>query len=428
MPRKYLLSWDKTHKVWVKTIDGKKHYFESAPRKADLDAYNKSLLAYHKLIGFTTSKPNIPDLKTAISKRSTSGTYTYPKSSIVGLAERYFEHQRRRTTAQKIQPNTLSSKSWALEHFVDKFISKKGLQPDSNTLLNEQRIAGYNTYLRRLYATDQISFFTGKTLFNSAKAFIYWCWMRRHIDDLPRNLKDPDLEWQQPTKLSDQIRFRNIQTFSIEELHLIMGACYYSPVWSDLPLYILLALNCGFTPIDIATLQWEHISEETDGRFYISRHRKKTGVLGKWVLWEKTAKLFTYVCGHKQNQTGTIFSTQQGFPLSRRNNPDNYKFDGYNQIRQVSDTAISKRFYALVRRALPEQTEYLSFKYLRKTGASMIRNMDINNSDRIAQTYLCHKAGTTSARHYIEEDFATLFATLLQLGKTLGFDGDTDDL
>ena len=286
MPRKYLLSWDKTHKVWVKTIDGKKHYFESAPRKADLGAYNKSLLAYHKLIGLTTSEPNIPDLKTAISKRSTSGTYTFPKSSIVGLAERYFEHQRRRTTAQKIQPNTLSSKSWALEHFVDKFISKKGLQPDSNTLLNEQRIAGYNTFLRRLYATDQISFFTGKTLFNSAKAFIYWCWMRRHIDDLPRNLKDPDLEWQQPTKLSDQIRFRNIQTFSIEELHLIMGACYYSPVWSDLPLYILLALNCGFTPIDIATLQWEHISEETDGRFYISRHRKKTGVLGKWVLWE----------------------------------------------------------------------------------------------------------------------------------------------
>ena len=88
MPRKYELSWDKTHKRWIKTIDGKKHYFEKAARKSDVDAYKRSLEEYYKVIG--KLDPQSGDSAAASEKltinRRRSGSYKYISTSIAGVA------------------------------------------------------------------------------------------------------------------------------------------------------------------------------------------------------------------------------------------------------------------------------------------------------------------------------------------------------
>jgi hypothetical protein len=151
MPRKYLLSWDKTHKRWIKTIDGVKHYFEKADRKADLTAYKKSIEQYKQLIGEASPSPAA---QPTIKRRSTTTNYKYPKSSMAGVVERYFAHHKARFDSGLITAATLTSKGYSLEYFIDHFVRRKAYKMNSIELLNEQRFAGFNTHLRRRYNND----------------------------------------------------------------------------------------------------------------------------------------------------------------------------------------------------------------------------------------------------------------------------------
>jgi integrase len=421
MPRKYELTWSRHHKRWIKTIDGKKYWFRKADRKSDIDAYKESLADYYELIGRSVQTPDESKSKTR-SKRS--GSYQYPSSSVAGCAERFMNYQRSRYDAGTITASTLNSTRWAITYFVDNFIKKMGRSVGSMEMINEMRITNYNRHLRRRYSKNELAFTSAKTLQVSAFQFVRWAWRNRYIEDLPRNIDDPNLRWLHRRNVK---REQKIEIFSKEDIQSLLSNAYSSDIWCDLKAFILLALNCGFTPIDIGSLKWSHFSQ-LDDKIYIDRLRSKTGVRGRWLVWDETQRRldrrFTKKKYNWKSLIGKddfVFRSQQGRLLNentRINNPD---FIRVADMRITSNSAISRRFAALYNRTFPDATNRLSFKYLRKTGASMIARLDINNADRIAKTYLSHSLGSVADRHYIQQDFASLETALEIVGDQLGF-------
>ena len=422
MPRKYELSWDKTHKRWIKTIDGKKHYFEKAARKSDVDAYKRSLEEYYKVIG--KLDPQSGDSAAASEKltinRRRSGSYKYISTSIAGVAERYFAYQRSRFESGSVSAATLASVSYSLEYFVDQFVRRKGFQADSVNLLNEMRYSGFNKHLRRRVNDGEISFYTAKTHQSNVRRFITWAWEERHLEEMPRNLNKADLKWirrREPGLTS------KIEVFPIDDLRTIFDGAYTSPQWCDLRIFMLLGLNCGFTQSEVGSLTpSDFVLSNND--IFIERRRPKTGIEGRWLLWTETLYWMTkrFGPGWIHNQSNEpIFLTQQGRTLATSVYSSPKDFTNYNDVKLRVQSAIPRRWTALQKRTLPGRPSYLSFKYLRKTGASFIAAMDINNSHRIAQTYLAHSHGSTAARHYLKRDYASLNAALVEMGQAFGF-------
>ena len=164
MPRKYVLSWSKTHKRWHKTVNGKKYYFRKSRSKADIEAYKGSVEDYERLIAGEARKqrraatpkvaesPNETDRQyitrsdrpTTAQKR---GSYSYPSTSVAGFAERYYEYEISRAQAGQITLKRLHNISREVSYFVDIFLKKQAQQPNSGIILNEKRVTNYYRHL-----------------------------------------------------------------------------------------------------------------------------------------------------------------------------------------------------------------------------------------------------------------------------------------
>jgi integrase len=418
MPRKYLLSWDKTHKRWIKTIDGVKHYFEKADRKADLIAYKKSLEQYKQLIGEASS---LSAVQPTTKRRSTTTKYKYPKSSMAGVVERYFAHHKARFESGIITAATLTGKGYSLEYFIDHFVRRKAYKMNSIGLLNEQRFAGFNTHLRRRYNNEELSFQTAKLHQNNVAQMIKWAWRQKLLNELPRNLEDPDLKWHNRTRSKPR---KEVEVFTPEQLQTIFNSAFDTQRWCDLRIFMLLGLNCGFSPSEIGSLRWTDFVIQ-DSNIYIERRRPKTGVRGKWILWSETIywmdKHFGKSWTNNLTNDGVLFLTQVGNSLASSNQTGSEDFVSYNNINVKRQTAIQRRWQRLCKSALEDPNDYLSFKYLRKTGASFLANMDINNSTRVAQTYLSHSAASVADRHYLQHNFDNQNEAIIEMGVAFGF-------
>jgi len=161
-----------------------------------------------------------------------------------------------------------------------------------------------------------------------------------------------------------------ISVFTIEQLTQM-----YSNADQRIRLWILLGLNCGFANMEVATLLQSEVNI-TNG--YIERARQKTGISGKWKLWEETHKALKPYCNVGSDEP--VFKTDNGNPLVWFNK---------KHIRTDSLSQCWKRF-------MIRSNAALSFKYLRKTGATMIRSID---GIEVSETYLAH-ADKGIARFY----------------------------
>jgi integrase len=416
----------------VKTISGRKVYFERAQRKTDKGPYQKSLADYYELIGQSTvSAPvetNNNNTNNQAIRAFRSSNYEYPNTVIKGIIERYFQHHLTRHQTGSISAASLASKSYAMKYFT-KFLGSKATKANSNELLNEMRFGGFAKHLQRRYARKEISFSTAKTLQNNVAQMIKWAWRNHFIDDLPRNLSDPDLSWRNRNKHRSD-KETTIQIYSRDDLHQLINTAYDSNQWCEQRLFLLLGINCGFTPGDIGSLKFRHITITETGA-EINKSRTKTGVPGRWTLWSETLRYFRkripgfdkqVSSGDKDVYEKRLFTSQTGRRMDRVKifNPD--RGTGYEDIKIHGANHISRRYDRLTKRAFPDDpNRRLSYKYLRKTGASLIAQMDINNSDRIAQVYLAHTMGSIAHQHYIQRDLATLQGPLIELGIQLGF-------
>ena len=200
-----------------------------------------------------------------------------------------------------------------------------------------------------------------------------------------------------------------------------MDHCPVSKGRYKIKLYILLGLNCGFTAADIATLRLSHISFDEEGTtpLFIERERNKTGVYGKWLLWGETRDLMEQAINDKLNKNGDLlFHTQLGTPLEykRISLPVNGK--RYADTKFIQSTPVNSRFKTVKKHAFDEPVK-LSFKYLRKTTATMISRLDVNNADRIAERFLSHSIKSIAGKSYIKQNNDELDAALREVERII---------
>jgi hypothetical protein len=171
----------------------------------------------------------------------------------------------------------------------------------------------------------------------------------------------------------------------------------------------LLALNCGFSKAEIATLQVEEVKSDKKGRTFIKRERVKTDSYGEWVLWDETLEALEYL--KKQHQGGTpyVVVSKTGKPLDRRTPKGN------------ENQAIKNHWDRLMKRTQADYPEFyrLPFKHLRKTGANLIRRLAPRRATELASMYLAHDERADSKDQllprYTERPWRKLHRALLRM-------------
>jgi hypothetical protein len=173
-----------------------------------------------------------------------------------------------------------------------------------------------------------------------------------------------------------------------------------------------LALNCGFANREVATLQAAEVVEGKKHSF-IKRHRGKTGVYAEWVLWPETVQALEYLAEFRPAGAAFVVADRDGKPLTERMKSDN-----------KNDTIARhwNRVLAQVEADCPGFHK-LSFKHLRKTGASMVRRLHVENAAELASMYLAHGEASDSRDTllpvYAARPWNKLHRALLRLRKRL---------
>jgi integrase len=179
-----------------------------------------------------------------------------------------------------------------------------------------------------------------------------YSWPRGRIDKLPADRK------------KQRLYFKRSELQAIWEL---------SHPWDRA--LILLALNCGFSKREIATLRKDEIVKKGD-RTFIKRHRTKSDVYGEWELWPETLAALDYL-SQRPNHTEYAVVNERGNPLVNGTPTGNE-----NQV-------IKNHWDRLMERVKADREDFhrLPFKCLRKTGATFVRKLA---SGEVASMYLAH--------------------------------------
>lgn len=241
-------------------------------------------------------------------------------------------------------------------------------------------------------------------------------------------------EWRPPTTMEALFKFHRDKLFTDAELDRKQHAPAFTiaelaMLWRRCgddrqQLLFLLALNCGFTQSDVASLRRASCHLDR-AKPRIVRRRGKTRVPGRWRLWPETAALLRKVMAGTPHEELVM--------LGRRGRPLVY-YDGryrYDAVRteweHVLDRAqrawemhekrwggVPERLWERGYRA-PGKVRRLSFKYLRKTGGNLVRRLGGREQSEV---YLAH-ADPKMARPYTNKDFAALGRTLMRLRRQL---------
>ena len=240
----------------------------------------------------------------------------------------------------------------------------------------------------------KISAVTAKAMVATARMLFYW-------------LADTG-KWQAPGRLTNifAVDVRKIMSPS-ERKKAAGGVDVFSvddlaKLWANANeqgrLYIALGLNCGFAQAEIATLtDWEVKLAETPPR--IERHRRKTEVFGSWPLWDETADLLARrMAMTPDNEEHLALLTRNGQPLVH-----------FTAKKGRSDS-IAMAWAKLLKKT-PEAAQ-LPFKYLRKTGADMVRRIA---GKEISEVHLAHSDGSV----YTNADFEKLADAVMKAREQL---------
>ena len=131
--------------------------------------------------------------------------------------------------------------------------------------------------------------------------------------------------------------------------------------------------------------QWTKENEERKKRVYIKRHRTKTDVYGEWLLWPETIEALEYLKQYRPQGSQHVVLNHVGNRLTRKTPKDNE-----NQVIKNHWDHIFERIQA--DRILAGEPAFykLPFKHLRKTGATRLRHLKIENAAELSSMYLAH--------------------------------------
>lgn len=214
--------------------------------------------------------------------------------------------------------------------------------------------------------------------------------------------------------------------FSIEELQFL-----YQSACPQTKKYMLLALNCGFTQGEISSLMEGEIYLNQDPPI-IARARIKTTkinkpIVSKWILWNETVDAIKDLLSTDSPDLEIKDSILQGHRTGKAVN--------WNEIGETMETnwlfgkpliyfnenhtridLIRNNWFRLFDKLPKGKVRQLGFKYLRKTGSDMIKEIADENT---AQMYLSHTPSSVGGKHYYNPDYPKLFLALIEMRKQL---------
>lgn len=181
-------------------------------------------------------------------------------------------------------------------------------------------------------------------------------------------------------------------------------------------LFMALALNTGFTQHEIATLRRLHC--HLDGpKPYIQRVRHKTKVRGKWRLWPETVALLRkHMAGPNPADLALLHHTGRPLVTITETARHDVILRVWLAVRAAAQAAVENDNDKRAKRGEPTVTvRPLSFKYLRKTGANLIRKIAGRDT---AEVFLAH-AAPKLGRRYHNPDYKRLAKSLRKLRQRL---------
>jgi integrase len=233
--------------------------------------------------------------------------------------------------------------------------------------------------------------------------FYDWCYRDRGLLSEPtRNLYAKSLRFVVPKRLRND---EDIKVLPNEAIHALLDASTTYNTLYPAPLIISLALNTGMNLADIAELRIHNVKyNEKTGGIHINKRRSKTGVKGRWRLWDDTAEmLLTYIIG-----------VQHHLGVDDDLNLDDYIFPPATDIedklgahRPTVQSRKSKngRLYSYCQLSDPISNVFkhgnvaLSPMFLRKTSATALKEMSQGHTV-LYQHFLCHSPKSMADKKY----------------------------
>ncbi len=380
MPRKQVLAWEKSTKRWQKFKDGKKHYLSSSGTKKTCRAsYEQALAKWRDIEAGLNGTGEVPAPTTKVDSRT-------PQVLSFG-AKKYTQQETLRAENGEVSPDHARKVGTALEQF-------SALTGDFP--LSEMGESKLETYLEKMRKSG-LSPKTQRNRIAIVRQFLKWCWKNRLIRELPRNFDD----------LKIKVSRKPIDVFQRKQIRAIQDHLQTAGD-ERMELWFLLGLNCGFTVKDIAELRGRDIKRRkgADGRFFVTieKNRTKTEVPSIHCLWKRTEELLKK---HRRDQSPSerLFLTYKGNPLVK-------------ETGRSSSNCVTTPFTQVVRAVLGDETG-LTFKHLRKTGATFCRShRTLSGTETL---YLAHSPTSIAHTHYSAPNPENLFTVLSYLERDWGF-------
>jgi integrase len=403
MPYTIQLTWHEARRCWKKYQDGRTFYLGKGQcaGRSDMKGYqiawaeweeiklqlDQSRMRQRRLT--SRSAPTI-DVTTSFATDYGKVDYTPTMTTLPPIADRliekladvYVKNQRARAEAGEISPKMYIEYRQKMDDFVG-YSKELGIERvDEIDTMTLDAYRSTQLHLMGLKEKQHVSPFTVKKRLQTVSLFIEWLYERELLETLPRNLKRyARIELPKPTPVR----------FTVEEVQKLFNAASQRT-----KLYIALGVNCGYTQIDIAKLDYEHIEWDAG---VIRRGRSKTEIRQVHKLWPVTLELLKLeACG---KATGPILLDENGNPLVRIEIKENGNVTRNDTVRLAFDRVMKK---------IGMEKDTRRFAVLRKTGADEIEK-SFPELPHLASQFLAH-AETATKRYYVSKHYELLFKAI----------------
>lgn len=406
--RKYRLQWVQTkdgRRRWRKQYKKRVYHFEVKPGESKATSYDRCLKLWEaKKVEIDSEESSLRhQVKEVLLELLSQISQSNPKfsESLLGLGVN-------RPDTEAPDPKNQESLVDLVDQYteVNKKTNKMRLLVFQNwcpakagpEAVNGSFLRNFHSHLEGKIDSGDWSAAYVRCIFVETKTFIRRLYDEVElIDRMPRNM----------SKLRFNVPVKQPESYSIEKVKT-----YLENAEERAKLYILLALNCGMTPIDMADLLPREVDWK-NGR--ITRKRSKTRQTTENVpvvnykLWPETLRLLkrfrdrtVEVAKELGVELTTVLLTEQGTPLATR-----------SQQGSPSNNSVRMCLWRLNKR-LKNKAAILTFK---KTSASLI---DREFDHATAQLFLGHSPGTIGGRHYIAVEDTRLDQPLAWLAEQYG--------
>ncbi len=383
------LTWFKPARCWKKKFRGRVYYVgkRKCQGKTDGAGYAAALdewEALEKRLELEPDESHLADFadygKLAAKLASRGGVAIAGDTSIRGLIDRYVSMRRGEAESGQISVDSYKEYKVKLDEFAAYCVFKRLETVDeiTSTILAEYR--EFQLHLAKPDSDDEnaISPVTARKRLGRLKTWLEWCYENEALDTLPRNLK---------TLARIKLEKPRPKFWTAEECR-----CLFQAATPRTKLYILLALNCGFTQKDLSTLDHSHIDYKAGE---VRRERNKTGIRQVHCLWPLTLKLLRAEV--KPAAAGPVLKNENGGPLITETIRDN---------GHVSTTDCVKLAFNRLKKQVKLGEDVRGFACFRKTSANAIAERF--EDDRLVDLFLAHSDGAMR-KHYTEQHYKTYF-------------------